>query len=103
MPNAWVEHVKSFAAQNNVAYGCAISIPACRESYYKSKEAKTAHHSANKYLASGDAVLSQGRRKAMTEEEFMEEYNAAVLPKKHARKMSVPKHVSEMPKKGRKP
>jgi hypothetical protein len=26
MPNAWVTHVKNFAANNNVSYSCAISM-----------------------------------------------------------------------------
>ncbi len=26
MPNAWVTHVKKFAANNNVSYSCAISM-----------------------------------------------------------------------------
>jgi len=33
MPNRWVDHVKSFAAQNNLSYGCALSTPACKETY----------------------------------------------------------------------
>ena len=39
MPNAWVEHVKKFAKENNETYGCAISNPKCKESY-KSAKAK---------------------------------------------------------------
>tara|TARA_R110000868_G_scaffold219194_4_gene470035 strand:- start:1189 stop:1608 length:420 start_codon:yes stop_codon:yes gene_type:complete len=33
MPNRWVDHVKSFAAKNNLSYGCALSKPECKESY----------------------------------------------------------------------
>lgn len=33
MPNRWVEHVKSFAAKNNLSYGCALSKPECKETY----------------------------------------------------------------------
>ena len=101
--NAWVEHVRAFALQNNVAYGCAISIAACRESYHKTKGAKAEHHAALQDLASGDANLSNGRRIAMTEEEFMEQENATYIPPKHVRKQSIPKHVSQLPKKVRKP
>ncbi len=35
MPNAWVTHVKKFAANNNVSYSCAISMPECKQSYKK--------------------------------------------------------------------
>jgi len=33
MPNRWVDHVKSFAAQNNLSYACALSTPDCKETY----------------------------------------------------------------------
>ena len=35
MPNAWVTHVKTFAANSNVSYSCAISMPECKQSYKK--------------------------------------------------------------------
>ena len=35
MPNAWITHVKKFAQENNKSYGCAISDPACKNSYEK--------------------------------------------------------------------
>jgi hypothetical protein len=31
--NPWVEHIKSFAKQNNLSYGCALSNPKCKQSY----------------------------------------------------------------------
>jgi len=37
MPNAWIEHVKRFAKENGLAYGCALSTPACSASYRKPK------------------------------------------------------------------
>ena len=33
MPNRWVDHVKQFAADNNLSYGCALSKPECKETY----------------------------------------------------------------------
>ena len=36
MPNKWIEHVKKFSKENNIAYGCAISDPKCKASYKKS-------------------------------------------------------------------
>ena len=103
MSNPWVNHIRAFAAKNNVSYACAISIPACRESYHKSKGAKAEYHAAVQDLASGESVLANGRRIAMTEEEFMEQENATYIPPKHARKQSTPKHISAFPKKVRKP
>jgi len=35
--NPWVEHVKKFARDHGVAYGCAIADPRCKNSYNKSK------------------------------------------------------------------
>ena len=34
-PNAWVEHVKSFALKNNLSYSCALSDKKCKASYKK--------------------------------------------------------------------
>lgn len=31
--NRWVEHVRAFGAQNNLSYACALSTPACKETY----------------------------------------------------------------------
>jgi len=33
MPNAWIEHVRNFAEENNLSYACALSDPRCKESY----------------------------------------------------------------------
>jgi len=33
MANAWVEHIRKFARENNKSYGCALSDPACKLSY----------------------------------------------------------------------
>jgi hypothetical protein len=41
MPNAWVEHIKKYAKYNNGSYGCALSMPDCKNSYKKTKESKT--------------------------------------------------------------
>ena len=35
--NSWVEHVKQWAKANGQSYGCAISKPACKESYRLAK------------------------------------------------------------------
>ena len=33
MSNPWITHVKEFAKRNNVSYGCAISMPECKNNY----------------------------------------------------------------------
>jgi len=35
MPNAWVTHVKQYAAANNTSYGCAMSDSNCKAAYKK--------------------------------------------------------------------
>jgi hypothetical protein len=35
MVNAWIEHVRDYAARNGKTYGCAISDPECKASYVK--------------------------------------------------------------------
>ena len=38
MPSPWIQHIKDFAAQNNLSYGCAMSKPECKASYKSKKE-----------------------------------------------------------------
>ncbi len=33
MPNAWVEHVRQYAKENNLSYGRALSMPDCKNTY----------------------------------------------------------------------
>ena len=33
--NKWIQHVKQFSKDNNIAYACAISDKRCKESYNK--------------------------------------------------------------------
>lgn len=40
MPNAWTNHVKQFAKENNLSYGCALSNPQCSASYKSAKPVK---------------------------------------------------------------
>ena len=35
MTNPWVEHVKKYAKDNNLSYGCALSTPECKNTYKK--------------------------------------------------------------------
>jgi len=38
MPSAWIQHIKDFAAKNNLSYGCAMSNPQCKASYVSAKK-----------------------------------------------------------------
>ena len=51
MVNAWVLHIKAFAAKHKIAYGCALSNPDCRASYKKKKP------SARSLLLEVDGIL----------------------------------------------
>lgn len=42
MANAWVEFVRKWSKDNNETYSCAVSLPACREAYQKTKPPKKA-------------------------------------------------------------
>lgn len=38
--NRWVEHVRSYASQHGLSYGCALSDPQCKASYHSDKSIK---------------------------------------------------------------
>jgi hypothetical protein len=40
MPNAWTNHIKQWAKENNMSYMCALSQPAAREAYKKPEKVK---------------------------------------------------------------
>jgi hypothetical protein len=47
MPSAWIQHIKDFAKEKNLSYGCALSDPECSRTYRlkhppKTKKTKTA-------------------------------------------------------------
>ena len=37
--NPWIQHVKKYAAEHNLTYGCAIGDAECKKSYHSSKSA----------------------------------------------------------------
>ena len=41
MVNAWIQHIKQFAAKKKVPYGCALSDHACRATYKSKKISAT--------------------------------------------------------------
>ena len=40
MSNAWIEHVKKYAKDNNLSYACALSTPDCKNTYNKPSTSK---------------------------------------------------------------
>ena len=36
--NSWITHIKNFARSHNTSYACALSMPACKNSYRVSKK-----------------------------------------------------------------
>ena len=36
--NRWVQHIRDFAKENNISYGCALSNPRVRQSYISNKD-----------------------------------------------------------------
>jgi hypothetical protein len=66
-PNAWTLHVKQFAKEHNLSYGCAMSTPECRQSYHRpARERRPARESSfRKQHASRPK-----RRRLSDEEEF---------------------------------
>ena len=35
MANSWIEHIRKYAKDNNLSYGCALSSPDCKNTYNK--------------------------------------------------------------------
>ena len=38
--NPWIDHIKAYAKKNNITYGCALSLPDCKNTYKKKSEKK---------------------------------------------------------------
>ena len=34
----WIQHIKTWAKQNNKSFGCALSDPNCAEDYHRNKD-----------------------------------------------------------------
>jgi|688.fasta_scaffold1471404_1 hypothetical protein len=41
MSNSWIEHVKKFAKDNNLSYGCALTDAKCKSAYNKQPSSKS--------------------------------------------------------------
>ena len=78
MPNAWVEHVRAFAKKNNESYGCSISNPECKRTYYQQKD-------RNKKMTRTPADEMSGMG--------AEDVNAIVKPKSKKKKLVIKETV----------
>ena len=60
MVNKWVEHVKKYAKDNNMTYGCALSDPKMKESYIKVKVDPVKHKKTSNGKGMRDIINNAG-------------------------------------------
>ena len=56
MPNKWVEHVRNFAKDNNLSYGCALSDPNLRKGYVPTGKKAKAKYDDERRLSADKKV-----------------------------------------------
>ena len=56
MPNKWVEHVRTFAKDNNLSYGCALSDPNLRKGYVPTGKKAKAKYDDERRLSADKKV-----------------------------------------------
>ena len=56
MPNKWVEHVRKFAKDNNLSYGCALSDPNLRKGYVPTGKKAKAKYDDERRLSADKKV-----------------------------------------------
>jgi len=67
--NPWVTHVKKYAAEHNIAYGCAIANPDCKATYTKKVKSTKKEIDVNKK----NIIKNQSfTKKKLTEKEIEE-------------------------------
>jgi hypothetical protein len=78
---AWTDHIKKFAKEHNMTYGCALSDPACSASYTKEPKKKSAKKTA---------VVGKDTMDAFPELEKDDSDTPAPAPKKSPKKPPAP-------------
>lgn len=68
MPNAWTNHIKQWAKDNNMSYMCAMSQPACREAYKKPEKVKKTKKSKEPVKTSEPDKTSEEKKQKMEDE-----------------------------------
>jgi hypothetical protein len=83
MPSPWIEHIRKFAAENNLSYGCAMTTPECRATYTPVKKAKKPKKPTKKELKkqSLEKQSLADRVQNALERERLQESVPAVNPK----------------------
>ena len=56
--NKWVLHVKKFAKDNNLSYGCAISNKQCKETYNKVSKKTNKEKQKEKYEQVTNSIIN---------------------------------------------
>ena len=52
----WTDHVKQYAKENNISYGCALSDPKMKEKYYIKYPKTTKNNEKNKEEVKKDII-----------------------------------------------
>ena len=101
MPNKWIEHVKKFAKENGLSYGCAMSKPNLKDDYKPSVKMTSKEKKQKKVDDMNKTIVSSllKRIKNMTSEDrplALMKYNAASQPIRDTIKEQYPKYYNKL-------
>lgn len=101
MPNMWIEHVKKFAKENGLSYGCAMSKPNLKDGYVPSVKMTSKEKKQKKVDDMNKTIVSSllKRIKNMTSEDrplVLMKYNAASQPIRDTIKEQYPKYYNKL-------
>lgn len=75
--NKWIEHVRKYAKENNIAFSCAISDKRCKETYnkipkvsYKEKKQKKTNQVINSIIYDLKEKIKNGDNKDLLKSKF---------------------------------
>ena len=96
MPNKWIEHVKKFAKENGLSYGCAMSKPNLKDGYTPSVKMTSKEKKQKKIDDMNKTIVSSllKRIKNMTSED--RPYNAASQSIRDSIKEQYPKYYNKL-------
>lgn len=101
MPNRWIEHVKKFARENGLSYGCAMSNPNLKDGYIPSVKMSSKDKKQIKIDAMNKTITITllKRIKNMTSEDrplVLMKFNAASQPIRDTIKEQYPKYYNKL-------
>ena len=101
MPNKWIEHVKKFAKENGLSYGCAMSKPNLKDGYKPSVKMSSKEKKQIKVDAMNKTIVSSllKRIKNMTSDDrplVLMKYNAATPSIRDIIKEQYPKYYNKL-------